>query len=540
MAHGHTTLDEADTQAIGAKLWPVFRMLCVLAVVGAVLLIAGVAMDGESMKRFFFAYLIGYCFVLGLTVGSVALVILTHLFRAGWVVAVRRVPETFAANFWIVAIMGAPLLLAVFDGEGRLYPWAMTLENAEERLHAAESFIHDYEHGHHDHDHAAAEPNEPELYFVADTDHEGEHGHDKTDEGHDDADHAGGYEAAAARIAGMAYPDDKEEARQVQSAYYDGLLSYMLDYKRYGGQLDGNNQVPIDKETGKGKGFTWFYPLNVALRMVLYFAIFSLMGWFYWNRSVKQDETKDVALTTRREWWAPASVTAFALTTTFMAFDILMSLDPAWYSTMFGVIFFANSITAGIAMTILVCMFLQKKGYLKTVNTEHYHDLGKLLFAFVFFWGYVSFSQFMLIWYASLPETTYWFEIHGMTTVETAPQYGSGWTYLSLLLLFGHLLVPFGFLLSRHVKRNLTALAFGAVWMLLMVYIDFYWYAMPFFKSPGIPFPLAEIGAVLLLLALVLAAFVYRYRQHAPLAHGDPRLHESTALDTNVWAPIHH
>ena len=203
-------------------------------------------------------------------------------------------------------------------------------------------------------------------------------------------------------------------------------------------------------------------------------------------------------------------------------------------------IFFANSFTAGIAGTILVCMFLQKQGYLKTVTTEHYHDLGKLLFAFVFFWGYVSFSQFMLIWYASLPETTYWFEIHGMTTVKTAPQYGSGWTYISLFILFGHLFVPFAFLLSRHIKRNLTALACASTWMLLMVYLDFYWYVMPFFESPGVTFGLPEIGAVLMLTCLVLAAFVHRYRRYAPLAHGDPRLHETTALDTNVWAPIHH
>ena len=548
MAHGHTQLDEADKEPIGAKLWPLFRLLGAAAIVGLVLLVIGVLFEsmkdgGDWSSRFFFAYLIGYTFVLGLTIGSVALVILTHLFRAGWVVAVRRVPETFAANFWFVGVLGLPILVGAMMTDAPLYPWSASLEVADKRLHDAEEFLHLLESkGHHEPHgevHAGVEEADTDFLYVA----------EQAGDAHADEDHADNtlampseaYLAATARIrAGNAYPDDKDQARMIQKAYYDSLLGYMLDYKRYGGQLAGNAQVPIDPETGVGQGFTWLHPYLFALRMILYISVLSVIGWYYWTRSIKQDETKDPALTTKREWWAPASTIGFALMVTFMSFDLLMSLDPAWYSTMFGVIFFANSFTAGIAGTILVCMFLQKKGYLKSVTVEHYHDLGKLLFAFVFFWGYVSFSQFMLIWYASLPETTYWFEIHGMTTVKTAPQYGSGWTYISLLLLFGHLFIPFAFLLSRHVKRNLTALACAATWMLLMVYLDFYWYVMPFFESPGVTFGLPEIGAVLMLLAVVLAAFVRRYAKHAPLAHGDPRLNETLALDTNVWAPIHH
>lgn len=549
MAHGHTQLDEADKQPIGAKLWPLFRMLGAAAIVGLVLLVIGVLFEsmqdgGDWVGRFFFAYLIGYTFVVGLTVGSVALVILTHLFRAGWVVAVRRVPETFAANFWFVGVLGLPILVGAMMTDAPLYPWSASLEVADKRLHDAEEFLHLLEkkghHENHGETHAAREEGAPEVLYVADqpgdADAAEKHGESPLAVPSDE------YIAAATAMvrAGNAYPDDKDQARIIQQAYYQSLLGYMLDYKRYGGQLAGNGQVPIDPETGAGKGFTWLHPYLFALRMVLYISVLSVIGWFYWSNSIKQDETKDPDLTTKREWWAPASTIGFALMVTFMSFDLLMSLDPAWYSTMFGVIFFANSFTAGIAGTILVCMFLQKQGYLKTVTVEHYHDLGKLLFAFVFFWGYVSFSQFMLIWYASLPETTYWFEIHGMTTVKTAPQYGSGWTYISLFILFGHLLIPFAFLLSRHVKRNLTALACAATWMLLMVYLDFYWYAMPFFESPGVTFGLPEIGAVLFCLAAVLAKFVHRYRKHAPLAHGDPRLHETIALDTNVWAPIHH
>ena len=546
MGHGHTQLDEADKEPIGAKLWPLFRVLGAAAIVGLVLLVVGVLFDDRATSRFFHAYLIGYTFVLALTVGAVALVILTHLFRAGWVVAVRRVPETLAANFWFVGVLGLPILVGAMMTDAPLYSWSLKMASddpdeitAESKLHEAEAFIHKLNHAHdHDKDKKQGDghvlTDTAEVVYVAGDATAGEHAADKP---HSPMAEMSEEFVAATRamvLAGQAYPEDKDKAAIIQDMYYQSLLAYMLDYKRYGGKLAGNELVE------EGKGFTWLHPYLFALRMILYVVVLSVIGWYYWTRSIKQDETGDIGLTTKREWWAPASVLAFALCVTFMSFDLIMSLDPAWYSTMFGVIFFANSITAGIAFTILICMFLQRKGYLKTVNVEHYHDLGKLLFAFVFFWGYVSFSQFMLIWYASFAETTYWFEIHGMTTVKTAPQYMSGWTYISLLMLFGHLFVPFAFLLSRHVKRNLTALACASVWMLLMVYLDIYWYVMPFFASPEVTFGLPEIGAVLMLLCVVLAAFVRRYARYAPLAHGDPRLHETTALDTNVWAPIHH
>lgn len=544
MGHGHTKLDEADKEPIGAKLWPLFRLLGAAAIVGLVLLVVGVAMEaakdgGDWQGRFFYAYLIGYSFILALTVGAVAMVILTHLFRAGWVVAVRRVPETFAANFWFVGLLSIPIIVGAMLPQAPLYSWSASLEVAEAKLAQAEAFLDELDeaHGGHDHDHleTASLPDfNASLYVSSDTSETAKQAAADLKSPLAVPNETYREAALAFVAAGDAYPENREHAAIIQDAYYQSLLAYMLDYKRYGGKLGGEDQVPV------GKGYTWYHPMLFALRVVLYLVVLSVIGWFYWTRSIKQDATGDVSLTTKREWWAPASTAAFALMITFLSFDLIMSLDPAWYSTMFGVIFFANGITAAIATTILVCLYLQKKGYLKTVNTEHYHDLGKLLFAFVFFWGYVSFSQFMLIWYASFPETTYWFEIHGMTTVETAPQYGSGWSWISLGMLFGHLFIPFAFLLSRHVKRNLTALACASAWMLVMVYLDFYWYIMPFFASPEVTFGLPEIGALIMLMAMVFAAFVRRYARHAPLAYGDPRLHESTALDTNVWAPIHH
>ncbi|MEO0475340.1 MAG: hypothetical protein AAF085_05105, partial [Planctomycetota bacterium] len=250
MGHGHTQLDEADKEPIGAKLWPLFRMLGAAGIVGLVLLVIGVVLEaagGEGSNwqgRFFYAYLIGYSFVLALTVGMVALVILTHLFRAGWVVAVRRVPETFAANFWFVGVLGLPILVGAMMTDAPLYSWSASLEVATERLEKAEAFIHEMNHDHGDHeeehaeDHASADT--ADVIYVASepTDAEGK------EEVKSDSPLAGMseeyLEAASAMVrAGQAYPDDKEQAAIIQDMYYQSLLGYMLDYKRYGGKLAG-------------------------------------------------------------------------------------------------------------------------------------------------------------------------------------------------------------------------------------------------------------------------------------------------------------
>ncbi|XAM01344.1 hypothetical protein OT109_08105 [Phycisphaeraceae bacterium D3-23] len=536
MAHGPTHIDEADKTPMGAKAWPAWRTCIILAIVGLVLLAtamipADVTLVGGGMTRLAFAYLLGYCFFLAISVGSLAIVVLTHLFRAGWVVAVRRVPETFAANFLWLGILALPIILVgFFDGNGNLYPWAVDQDVLEQRIETANHTLHPH-HDDHDEDHADTGVSVIPVADAADP--------------HTPGPVADGVHALTGNPLGSEYSADRERALKEQQAHYTTLLAYMLDYKRFNGEVavhgDAHELVP----PGKGMkvpvlGVSWYSKGFFAFRVVVYMLAFTGMGLFFWRQSVAQDASGDPGHTTKREWWAPAMTILFAFATTYCAFDILMSLDPAWYSTMFGVIFFANSLLAGICVTILVCLALQKKGMLKSVNVNHYHDLGKLLFAFTFFWGYVSFSQFMLIWYASLPETTYWFEIRGATTVLSAPQFGSGWSKIILLLLFGHLIVPFGFLLSRHVKRNLKLLTAAAVWMLLMIYLDLFWYIMPAYDSSVVTFGLPEIGAVLAIGGVVFAQFFGRFRQHAPVAHNDPRLHESLALDTSAWAPIHH
>jgi hypothetical protein len=206
------------------------------------------------------------------------------------------------------------------------------------------------------------------------------------------------------------------------------------------------------------------------VRVVLYFAVWIGLATFFRRESAKQDETGDPAISLRLARFAAPGLLLFAFSVTFAAFDWIMSLDPHWFSTIFGVTYFAGGYMAFLAFTILLAKWLGRKGYLKdAISVEHYHDLGKLLFAFMVFWTYTNFSQYMLIWYANLPEETRWF----------ADRKEGGWLAVGTILVFGHFLVPFAFLMSRHVKRNGTALAAGAIFLLVIHWIDMQYLILP-------------------------------------------------------------
>jgi len=268
------------------------------------------------------------------------------------------------------------------------------------------------------------------------------------------------------------------------------------------------------------------------IRWVFYFAVWGLLGTLYWRWSVRQDETADPNLTLKREWWAPIGLILFAVTTSLASIDLIMSLDPVFFSTMWGVYYFTGGFLGTVGLIILVCIALQAFGRLKHVTVEHYHDLGKLLFAFVFFWGYIAFSQYMLIWYANIPEETMWFEHHGWTTV---PEKVNGWSYVGLFILVGHFLVPFAFLLSRWVKRALPLLMVAAGWLLFMHYVDVWWLVMPHMhNATPLGEPLVVVMQVCLaagMLALLLGAALLKARHTPWVPKGDPRLAESVRFE---------
>jgi hypothetical protein len=226
-------------------------------------------------------------------------------------------------------------------------------------------------------------------------------------------------------------------------------------------------------------GFKRMYlnPGFFVLRIVFYFLVWSILGIWFWKQSTKQDVTGDWKLTECMSAVAAPGMVLYAITVTGAAFDLLMTLDPHWSSTIFGVYFFAECMISVFCVMTLTAMYLQSRGFLRqSITVEHYQDLGKYIFAFTFFWGYIAYSQYMLQWYGNMPEETGWWRLRGATTVAADV---NAWSGIVLALLFGHLLIPFAGLLSRHVKRSRKGLAFFAVWQLCFVWVDMLFLVMP-------------------------------------------------------------
>ena len=261
----------------------------------------------------------------------------------------------------------------------------------------------------------------------------------------------------------------------------------------------------------------WFF----AARCVFYFAVWGLLARFFLSRSVEQDQSGNPDLTRRMERLSPVALLLFAGTITFASFDWLMSLDPHWFSTIYGVYYFSGAAVGFLAAVILAAMLLQATGRLNSsITAEHYHDLGKLLLGFVVFWGYIAFSQYMLIWYANVPEETTWY---------LARQSGS-WKWVSVVLLFVHLLVPFFGLLSREAKRRKVLLGFWAVWLLVAHWIDLYWLVMPGLEAEGLPPGAVDAACLAGIGGLYLAGVLWTAGKVSLVPLGDPRLKESLAF----------
>ncbi len=265
--------------------------------------------------------------------------------------------------------------------------------------------------------------------------------------------------------------------------------------------------------------------LNVPfflVRWVAYFALWTVLARYFVRRSLAQDESGDAGLSLQMRSRSAVAMVIFALTLTFAAFDILMSLDPHWYSTIFGVYYFAGSVVAIYAFLPLTAFLLQRSGLLRrAITVEHYHDLGKLLFGFIVFWAYIGFSQYMLQWYSNIPEETHWFGVRQQ----------HGWSYVGLTLVFGHFVIPFVALLSRAPKRRPRFLAVAAAWMLVMHWVDLFWLVMPS-GSPDSPLPgVMDVALTLGLVASQVAVAAYLMRRRSLVPERDPRLEESLAFE---------
>jgi hypothetical protein len=258
------------------------------------------------------------------------------------------------------------------------------------------------------------------------------------------------------------------------------------------------------------------------IRFVFYFGFWTLLSRFFLKQSLEQDKTGAAGIVKRMQRVSGPGMILFALTVTFCSIDLVMSLDAHWFSTIFGVYYFASCVLAINSALVLAAAWLQRKGVLRTaVTPEHYHDLGKMMFAFTIFWAYIGFSQFMLIWYANLPEETGWYQ----------ERFEGGWLSLSWALLIVHFVIPFFGLLSRHVKRNTKAISFWAFWVLGVIYLDMYWLVMPNLGSEHPEFGAMEILSWLGLAAAVVAAVAFGARNVNLMPVKDPRLERSLGFE---------
>jgi hypothetical protein len=265
--------------------------------------------------------------------------------------------------------------------------------------------------------------------------------------------------------------------------------------------------------------------LNVGFflaRSGVYFLIWTGLALLFRGLSVKQDSSGDPAITRRLQALAAPGIALGALSITFATFDWNMSIDYHWFSTMYGVIYFAGSFMSLFAVLAIVTTLFRSQGLTRDyITVEHQHGIGKMMFGMNCFWAYTSFSQFMLIWYANIPEETIWF-MH---------RWEGSWSSVSILLVVGHFVLPFFFLMSRHIKRNPVTLVIGAAWLLGMHYLDIFWMIMPNVYHGNASFGLGEILSFVGVGGVFVGAFTFLLSRAPLIPVKDPRLPESLAFE---------
>ena len=265
---------------------------------------------------------------------------------------------------------------------------------------------------------------------------------------------------------------------------------------------------------------TWWLNDTFVWRGLIWLLPLMLFAWWYRSQSIKQDESGSHAITRKLQNWSYLGILSFAILVTAASVDWLMGLDAHWYSTMFGVYYFAGCLV-GIFGFLVVVTVVWMKRLDGAVNTEHYHDLGKLLFAFTVFWAYIAFSQYFLIWYGNIPEETLWF-LHRAE---------GSWAAVTVVLAVGHFAIPFFFLMSRHIKRRLPLLFAGGVWMLLMHALDVYWIVKPVVDHHGLHVSPSDILCFLGVGGVFLGSFLWFSSKAALVPVNDPRLPESLGFE---------
>jgi hypothetical protein len=258
-----------------------------------------------------------------------------------------------------------------------------------------------------------------------------------------------------------------------------------------------------------------------VIRSGVYFVALCSLALLLKRFSTRQDKDGAARHTINMRRVAFIGIPLFALSLTFGAFDWLMGLDYKWFSTMWGVYIFAGAAGSSISLLVLLITVLRNNGYLKNVVTlEHYHIMGKLMLAFVVFWAYIGFSQYMLIWYANIPEETSYFLRRNVLS----------WNILSTFLVVGRFFIPFPLLLLQGIKRNVKWICRISAWILFMQLLDIYIVVLPMLHQTGVSPHLLDAFALLGMGSALAFLFIRNLKGHSLFPARDPRLAESIRL----------
>jgi len=250
-------------------------------------------------------------------------------------------------------------------------------------------------------------------------------------------------------------------------------------------------------------------------RQVFYFVVWGTMGYLLTKWSAEHDRTGDPALLGKMERLSGGGLVVYFLTVTFAMVDWTMSVNPHWFSTIWGMLYIGGQGLSAFAFGICVLVMLSQVAPLNRVlTTHHFHDLGKLLFAFLMLWAYLSFSQFLIIWSANIPE-----EIPHYLN-----RWDNSWKYLSIFIVVGHFIVPYALLLSRDLKKNSGKLRIIAMWILAARLADYYWHVSPELHKDGMSLTLLDVALPLALGGIFISLFVAQLGGRSLLPVNDPQL----------------
>jgi hypothetical protein len=254
------------------------------------------------------------------------------------------------------------------------------------------------------------------------------------------------------------------------------------------------------------------------IRAAVYFLVWNALSFFLNAWSLEQDRTGDPAIARRMQLLSAGGLMGYGLTVTFASFDWLMSLEPHWFSTIYGVLLIGGQGLSALAFLIVASAWLSRRPPLQGIIVPaHFHDLGNLMLAFVMLWAYFAFSQYLIIWSGNLPEEIAWY-LHRLQT---------GWRAVGALLVVLHFVAPFGLLLSRAIKRQANLLVRVAYLILVLRVVDLYWLVAPEFHRDGVAVSWLDLVLPFSLSAFWLGCFVWQLRGRAILPVHDPQFDEA-------------